>query len=133
MEQNSIKLPSNKNFGYFFSGIFLIASIYFYLIKIIFVSAFFVFLFLLFFIITLIKADLMSPLNKLWMKIGLCIGMIVSPIVLGFIFFGIFTTISIFTRLFGRDELNLKKINKLTYWKIRESSKIKVESFKQQF
>ena len=37
---------------------------------------------LIFFVITVVKEDLLLPLNKLWMRFGLLLGMIVSPIVL---------------------------------------------------
>tara|TARA_A100001015_G_scaffold39738_1_gene43617 strand:- start:2689 stop:3090 length:402 start_codon:yes stop_codon:yes gene_type:complete len=133
MKLKNIKLPSNKKFGYFFSAIFLIASIYFHFTNNLSTSITLGFFFLIFFFTTLIKADLMLPLNKLWMKIGLIMGMIVSPIVLGVIFYGIFTTISLFFRLIGRDELNLKMKKKKSYWKKRELSNITSESFKQQF
>ena len=132
MKLKNIKLPSNKKFGYFFSAIFLIASIYFYFTNNLSTSIILVFFLLIFFFTTLIKADLMVPLNKLWMKIGLIMGMIVSPIVLGIIFYGIFTIISLFFRLIGRDELNLKMKKKKSYWKKRELSNITSESFKQQ-
>ena len=58
---------------------------------------------------------------------GYLIGMIVSPIVLGIIFFGIFAPISLITYLFGRDELHLQKNKKKTYWVKR---KILNQSFK---
>ncbi len=133
MKLKNITLPSNKKFGYFFSVIFLITSIYFYFTNNLSTSFILGFFFLIFFFITLIKAELMLPLNKLWMKIGLIMGMIVSPIVLGVIFYGIFTPISFFFRLIGRDELSLKMKKKKSYWKKRELSNITSESFKQQF
>ena len=66
------------------------------------------------------------------MLIGFIIGRVVSPIVLGIIFFLVFSPIAIIMRLFGRDELNLKSKNADTFWKNR-SDKIKPESFKNQF
>ena len=86
----------------------------------------------IFLLITLIKSDALLPLNKLWMRFGLLLGMIVSPIVLGVIFFGLFTPIAMLMRLSGRDELRLKFTQKASHW-ISRGEPIKSESFKHQF
>ena len=87
---------------------------------------------LAFLLVTLIKCDALLPLNKLWMRFGLLLGMIVSPIVLGVIFFGLFTPIAMLMRLSGRDELRLKFTQKTSHW-ISRGEPIKPESFKHQF
>ena len=87
---------------------------------------------LIFLLVTLVKSDALLPLNKLWMRFGLLLGMIVSPIVLGIIFFGLFTPIAILMRLSGRDELRLKFNQKASHWILR-GEPIKSESFKHQF
>ena len=107
MNFSKIKLPSNRKFGYFFTIIFLIASCYSYYIDKLFVVYLLGSLCGIFFIITIINANILLPLNKLWMKFGILLGMIVSPVIMAIIFFGIFTPIGIFMRLYGRDELRL--------------------------
>ena len=87
---------------------------------------------LFFFITTLIKAKLLLPLNKLWMQFGLLLGMIISPIVLGIIFFGLLTPYGVIMRIMGRDELRLKIIKTNSNWKLR-SIKLPQTNFKQQF
>ena len=87
----------------------------------------------IFFILTIIKPGLLLPLNKLWMRLGLILGSIISPIILGIIFFGLFTPIAFVMRLFSRDELRLKLEPRSSYWRIRNTSKQIVESFKNQF
>ena len=86
----------------------------------------------IFLLVTLTKSDALLPLNKLWMRFGLLLGMIVSPIVLGVIFFGLFTPIATLMRLSGRDELRLKYTQRASHWISREEP-IKSESFKRQF
>ncbi len=86
----------------------------------------------IFLIITIINAKVLLPLNKLWMKFGILIGMIVSPLVLGIIFFGIFTPIAILMRISGRDELHLRFKKKKTYWINRKTLNI-FDFFKKQF
>ena len=127
-----IKLPSNRKFGFFFTAIFLVASFYSYFIN----SEVWVYILSticgVFLIVTIIKADALLPLNKLWMKFGILLGMIASPIVMGIIFFGIFTPIAILMSLFGRDELRLRFKKNKTHWINRKASK-EIDSFKNQY
>ena len=132
MKFSEIELPSNRKFGFFFTFVFAVAASYFYYSAnvswaYIFIAAASVFL-----LVTLVKSDALLPLNKLWMRFGLLLGMIVSPIVLGIIFFGLFTPIAILMRLSGRDELRLKFSPEVSQW-ITRSEPIKSESFKHQF
>ena len=132
MKFSNIKLPSNKKFGYFFSGIFLIISVYFFYLDGQTVGYVFAILSILFLTTALFKADLLYPLNKLWMKFGLLLGMIVTPIVLGIIFFGIFTPYGLVIRIMGRDELCIKLIDNSSHWKLRSKTSPQT-NFKQQF
>jgi len=132
MKFDQIKLPSNKKFGFFFSFVFVIISIYFFYSINYIVGNLFLIIGLFFLIVTLLNAKLLLPLNKLWMRFGVLLGMIVSPIILGIIFFGLFTPYSLVMKAMGRDALSLNKKNKKSYWimKSLENSKI---NFKQQF
>ena len=132
MQFSEIQLPSNKKFGFFFTFVFAIASAYFYNATSASWSYVFGLTSLLFLIVSAVKAEILLPLNKLWMRFGHLLGMIVSPIVLGIIFFGLFMPIAIVMRLSGRDELRLKFIKKSSHW-IPRNDPLKSESFKQQF
>ena len=129
---NIIELPSNRKFGYFFTIIFFIVSTYFYFkgaIIAFYISGIISIVFLL---ITSFKANILEPINKLWMKFGLILGKFISPIVMGTIFFLIFTPIAILMRLFGRDELLLRFKKKPSYWTKRNED-ILSKSFRNQF
>ena len=125
-------LPSNKKFGIFFSGIFFILSVYFYFngneLLVYLLSLFVVFLL----IITFVKADILMPFNKLWMRFGLLLGKIISPIILGVIFFTLFSPLGILFRLIGRDHLSLKLKKKFSYW-VKHEITTRNEPFKNQF
>jgi hypothetical protein len=132
MKFSEVELPSNRKFGFFSAFIFGLATLYFYVnfsmswaYSMAFFSAVFLF-------VTIVKADVLLPLNKLWMRFGLLLGMIVSPIVLGVIFFGMFTPIAVLMRMSGRDELRLKFNDKASHW-ISRSAPIQSDSFKHQF
>ena len=132
MKFSEVELPSNRKFGFFFTFVIaLVAAYYLYSEKMTWAYAF-IAAALIFLLVTLVKSDALTPLNKLWMWFGLLLGMIVSPIVLGVIFFGLITPIAITMRLSGRDELRLKSYQKASHW-IKRSEPIKSESFKQQF
>ena len=132
MKFSEIELPSNRKFGFFFTFVFAVAAAYFYCSTNISWAYLFIGAASIFLLVTLIKSDALLPLNKLWMRFGFLLGMIVSPIILGIIFFGLFTPIAILMRLRGRDELRLKFSPKMSHW-ITRSEPIKSESFKHQY
>jgi len=132
MKFTEIKLPSNKKFGYFFSLFFLIISSYFIYSSNHTIGIISAIVATLFLATTLLNADLLLPLNKIWMNFGVLLGMIISPIVLGVIFFGLFTPYSFIMSIIGRDELNLKYTKKESHW-IYRSQAIRQTNFKQQF
>ena len=108
-------LPSNRNFGIVFTIVFLIIS-FWPLIKGGDLRNWSLIISFIFFALALLNSKILTPLNKIWMKFGLLLGKIVSPIVMGFIFFFVVTPTGIIMRLLGKDLLNLKKNNQSTYW-----------------
>tara|TARA_B100001113_G_scaffold263675_1_gene218582 strand:- start:2350 stop:2763 length:414 start_codon:yes stop_codon:yes gene_type:complete len=129
---SEIEIPSNKKFGYFFTLVFIIIAAYFYANKSLNLAYIFGTISAIFFIITIFKADLLLFLNKLWIRFGLLLGMIISPFVLGILFFVFFTPMAILMKLYGRDELRLKFKKNITYWILRDNQ-IMPDSFKNQF
>ena len=127
-----IILPSNKKFGYFFTVVFTFTSLYLYINDHYKSSYLFLAIALTIFLTTLIKKELLLPFNKLWMRLGILLGMIISPLILGLIFYFLFTPISLLMKVFGRDELKLKVKSEKTHWKIRNNP-LNTKSFKQQF
>ena len=132
MKFSDIELPSNRKFGFFFTFVFTVTAAYLLSSTNMIGAYIFAIASLIFLVVTVAKADILLPLNKLWMRFGLLLGMIVSPIVLGIIFFGLFTPIAILMRVSGRDELKLKFNKKSSYW-ITRSEPINSSSFKNQF
>ena len=132
MKFSEIELPSNRKFGFFFTFVFVMVAAYFHYSANVGWAYVFIAMAMIFLLVTLINSDALLPLNKLWMRFGLLLGMIVSPIVLGVIFFGLFTPIAMLMRLSGRDELRLKYAQKASHW-ISRGEPIKSESFKHEF
>ena len=120
MKQKEIKISSNKSFGLVFFVIFIIIALWPLLndgnIRIwsIIVS-------IIFLILGLLNSKILTPFNKLWMRLGALLGIIVSPIVMGVIYFGVITPIGLIMKIFGKDVLNLKlDKNKKTYWTLKK-------------
>ena len=133
MNSSELQLPSNKKFGYFFSLIFIVISTYLFLKNSHLLSCVFLFLSIIFLNFSIFKPELLYPLNIFWMRFGLLLGKIVSPLVLGLIFFGIFTPISIFMKIIGRDELRLKTFRSNSFWKKRDAHEAFLKNFIDQF
>jgi hypothetical protein len=76
----------------------------------------------------LINSKLLSPLNKLWFKFGIFLGKIISPFVMGVIFFIIVTPIGFTMRILKKDLLKLKFNNKNSYWIEKSGPKSKMKN-----
>lgn len=132
--KHTIVLPSNRKFGGLFSAIFAVAAVYLYFFKAASTSALvLIALAALFAVVTITAPTLLAPLNRLWFQLGLLLGRIVSPLVLGGIFFLLITPASLLSRWLGRDELRMKKRAVATYWVNREPPGPAPESFRNQF
>ena len=71
---------------------------------------------LIFLILGLFNSNLLKPFNIIWFKFGMFLGSIVSPIVMGLVFFIVVTPTGLIMKIFKKDLLNLKRNNKSSYW-----------------
>ena len=129
MKSNKIKIGSNRSFGIVFFIVFLIVALY-PLLNDNPLRLWSLIIALIFLVLGLIKSNIFTPLNILWMKFGMFLGVFISPIIMGIIFFLVVTPIGLIMRLFGKDLLNLKKNKTQSYWLAREKIK---SSMKNQF
>tara|TARA_B100000035_G_C20802691_1_gene466235 strand:- start:176 stop:562 length:387 start_codon:yes stop_codon:yes gene_type:complete len=114
MEKNKNK-SSNKSFGIVFFLVFFLIGIYplLYSNDVRFWS---LLISLIFLILGLMNSKILTPLNRLWFKFGIILGKIISPIVMGVIFFLVVTPIGLIMRILKKDILNLKFNELDTYW-----------------
>lgn len=129
MIEKKIKLPTNKNFGVVFFIVFLLIALWPLLnkneIRIWALVISFIFL-----ILGLMNSIYLTPLNRIWLRFGILLGNLVSPIVMSIVFFLVVTPIALMMKLSNKNLLGLKKNNKKSYW--INSSKIK-SKMKNQF
>ena len=83
---------------------------------------------LIFLILGLTNSIILTPLNRLWFKFGIFLGKIVSPPVMGLIFFVVVTPIGILMRFLNKDLLNLKFNKNSTYWIEKNGPKSKMKN-----
>ena len=117
---DELKKSSNRSFGIVFFIVFLIFSLW-PTLKENDLKIEFLFIALFFLLLGLINSSILTPLNILWIKFGFFLGNIISPVVMGIIYFGLITPISFLLKIFNKDVLSLKKNTQKTYWKKREN------------
>ena len=123
---DNVKIGSNRSFGIVFFIVFLLISIY-PLINQGELRIWSLLISLLFLILGIINSKVLLPLNKVWFKFGIFLGKIISPIVMGLIFFLVVTPIALLMRMLNKDLLNLKFSKNNSYWieKTEPRSKMK--------
>ena len=123
------KISSNRSFGLIFFVVFLLVSIWPLFgeqslrIWSLVVS-------LIFLVSGIFNSKLLTPLNLVWTKFGELLGRIISPIVMGIVYFAIITPIGLFMRLIRKDLLKTKLSYNNSYWIKRKKN---IGSMKKQF
>ena len=113
---SKIKISSNRSFGLVFFVIFLIVALWPLKYEED-IRLWSLVLSIIFFILGVLNSKLLTPLNKLWFKFGIFLGVIVSPIVMGIVFFLVVTPTCLFMRFLGKDLLKTIKVKNIsTYW-----------------
>ena len=113
------KIGSNRSFGIVFFVVFLIISLW-PLLSGNEVRIWSLIVSIIFLILGFINSKILTPLNKLWFKFGIFLGNIISPIVMGIIYFVVVTPIALLLRVINKDVLSLKKTKKGSYWKNKD-------------
>jgi hypothetical protein len=126
-------VPSDRSFGFTFAVVLALAGAwmlwsardYFYVpfsASLVFLAA------------ALLFPGILHPLNVAWMRLGLLLNRVVSPIVLGIMFFGILTPVAMVMRIRGRDALQRRADPaRPSYWIVRNPPGPEGSSFAQQF
>lgn len=76
----------------------------------------------------------LRPLYGFWMAVAWLLGKIISPLVLGLVYYGVITPIGLVLRLTGHDKLNLKRPEGPSFWHdIPERAETDEKRFERQF
>ena len=120
MKKVSVKIPSNKSFGFLFFIVFMAISLW--PLKSQEDLRFWAFILsLIFLVLGVLNSKFLTPLNKLWLKFGFFLGSIISPVAMGVVFFIVITPVGLIMRFLGKDLLRISKSEFVsTYWISRE-------------
>ena len=124
---DDIKISSNRSFGIVFFVVFILVALY----PLIYsgeIRIWSIVLSLIFLTLGLLNSKILTPLNKIWFKFGIILGKIISPIIMGVIFFLVVTPIGLLMRLLGKDLLNLKYNKNKSYWIEKKGPKSKMKN-----
>ena len=124
---DDIKISSNRSFGIVFFIVFLLIALY-PLTYSQNIRVWSVIISIIFLVLGLFNSKILTPLNKLWFKFGIFLGKIISPIIMGIIFFLVVTPIGLLMRLLGKDLINLKYNNNKSYWIEKKGPKSKMKN-----
>ncbi len=124
---DEVKLGSNRSFGIVFFVVFLVIALY-PIINKQDIRLWSLIISLIFLILGLANSKILTPLNKLWFKFGIFLGKMISPIIMGIIFFLVVTPIGYLMRAFGKDVLNLKYNDNKSYWIEKNGPKSKMNN-----
>ena len=123
---DNIKISSNRSFGIVFFIVFILIAFY-PLINQGEVRIWSVLVSLFFLIFGIINSKILTPLNKIWFKFGIFLGKMISPIVMGLIFFLVVTPIGLLMKMLKKDILNLKLNESNSYWIEKTDPKSKMK------
>ena len=124
---DEVKISSNRSFGIVFFIVFLLIAFY----PLIYdgdIKIWSLILSLIFLILGLVDSKILTPLNKVWYHFGIFLGKIISPFIMGIIFFLVVTPIALLMRLLGKDVLNLKYNKNKSYWIEKKGPKSKMKN-----
>ena len=132
-KEEEVKVSSDRSFGIVFTLVFSAMGVW--VVSggqskgwLFFVSA------ALFLVVTIARPSILGPLNRAWAKLGLLLGQVFNPILLGVVFFLVVTPMAVIRRLLGKDSLHLKsKSNLESYWIDRSPAGPKFGSMTKQF
>lgn len=134
MANKQLKLfKEEKSFGFTFAGVFLLLTAILTLKSNKFASNLLI-VSSLFFVVTLIRPQLFKYPNMIWMKFGLTLHKVMTPIVLAAMFFIVFFPMGVVLRTIKLLSFEEKSdANLSSYWKTREQSGPKPETMKLSF
>ena len=124
---DDIKISSNRSFGIVFFIVFLLIALY-PLTYSQDIRVWSTIISIIFLVLGLLNSKILTPLNKLWFKFGIFLSKIISPLIMGIIFFLVVTPIGLVMRIFGKDLLNLKYNKNQSYWIEKKGPKSKMKN-----
>ena len=130
---HEVKASSNRSFGWVFTTVFLIVAVW-PLVSGGMVRWWSLIIAAAFALVTVAAPNLLALPNRLWLRFGLLLNRIISPVVLALLFYLVVTPMGAFMRMLGKDSLRLRRRGSdATYWIKRDPPGPKPDSMNHQF
>jgi hypothetical protein len=130
---HEVKASSNRSFGWVFTAVFVIIAMW-PLVSGGMLRWWSLFFAVAFALVTVAAPNLLALPNQLWLRLGLLLNRIISPIVLAFLFYVVLTPMGVLMRVFGKDNLRLRRsASDTSYWINRDPPGPKPDSMNHQF
>ena len=123
------KKNSNKSFGVLFFIVFLLIALW-PLVKGDSLRIWSLLIAVIFLVLGLLNSKILNPFKRIWIKFGEILGKVIAPLVLSIVYFIVITPIGLLLRIFGKDLLGIKFLEKKSYWIKRDKD---LGSMKNQF
>ncbi len=107
VREEEIRGSSNRAFGLVFAAVFTIIGLW-PLVHVAGVRLWALAVAVVFLAIAIIRPAFLTPLNRLWTRIGVLLHAVVNPMVMGILFYFMITPTGYVMRLLGKDHLNLR-------------------------
>jgi len=131
--KQEVKQGSDKSFGLVFAGFFALIGLW-PLIHAEPPRLWALVLAALFLAVSFLRPALLKPLNRLWFLFGLLLHKIVSPLIMGLVFFLTVAPTGLIMRTLGKDPLRLKRDPQASsYWILRDPPGPEAGSMTRQF
>jgi nitrate reductase NapE component len=130
---HEVKASSNRSFGWVFTAVFLIIAVW-PLVSGGMVRWWSLSVAAAFALVTVAAPKLLALPNRLWLRFGLLLNRIISPVVLALLFYFVVTPMGALMRVFGKDTLRLRRhATDTSYWIKRDPPGPKPDSMNHQF
>ena len=123
------KKNSNKSFGVLFFIVFLLIALW-PLVNGDSLRVWSLLIAVIFLVLGLLNSKILNPFKRIWIKFGEILGKVIAPLVLSIVYFIVITPIGLLLRIFGKDLLGIKFLEKKSYWIKRDKD---LGSMKNQF
>jgi hypothetical protein len=132
-QEEELKLPSNRNFGFTIAIAFLVIGVlpllrhgglrwWAWIVAAIFG------------VVAWLRPQWLTILNYWWLRLGLLLGHIVSPIAMAVLFYVVITPIGLIMRAFGKAAMRVRFDSKApSYWVVRDPPGPPPDSMRNQF
>ncbi len=131
--EDTLKTSTDRSFGFVFFVFFTLVGFIIF-IKTEHFKIWPFIIAIIFILLAVFSPNFLSPMNRMWTRVGLILHKIISPVIMAIMYYGIITPTGLIMKIIGNDLLKLK-FDKSTdsYWIERKPPGLDPDTFHNQF